>query len=550
MDKLVVPVKTESIGLILDYIENALISLKFKRKEINDALLISEETVIKFIENSDGGDFHVSIKTMLKKCKIIISAPGKEFQINSFDIGLDLENISDDRESESAIRKLLLDSYSNKIKYVNRGKYNFVQISAGSQEHLLTVATMLIFLVAALTGLLLKTVLSESTCVNIDSYLLVPIETVFINSLKLTVAPMVFLSILSNMAKYSSIRSSSKVNIKVISLCVLTSVFAVCTGFFLFKLFNPGVAGELSEFVGRVGGTSIGINNAKDAINTLVNTVPDNFIEPFLNVDSLQLIFIALVCGIALGRAGEYSKTLNSAVQAFETLSYKVSEILNKMVPFVVFFSTVSLVFNTEMHTILSLLQMLLTLLAALLTMFVMYLVMIAVFARISPIQFLKKYAPTMKATFFAGSAMSMMSKTMSCCKNKLGISEKVYSFSIPFGAMANMDGNCIYLTVASLFIAKMCGVEVFNAGFLPLLFSIVVLSMGASIAPGSVLICMSVLLNQLNISTTAICIILGINAIIEMVLAVTDTLGDVAVSLVVAKSENLLNTKIFNSKR
>lgn len=550
MEKLVVPVKSESIGLILDYIENTLISLKFKRKEINDALLISEETIIKLIENSDGGDFHVSIKNKLKKCTIAISAPGKEFQINSFDIGLDLENIGDDRESESAIRKLLLDSYSNKIKYVNREKYNFVQISAGSQEHLLTVATMLVFLIAALTGLLLKSVLSESTCINIDTYLLVPIETIFINSLKLTVAPMVFLSILSNMAKYSSIRSSSKISIKVIGLCILTSVFAVFTGFFSFKLFSPGVAGELSEFVGKVGKASIGISSAKDAVDTIVNTVPDNFIEPFLNVDSLQLIFIALVCGIALGRAGEYSKTLNSAVQAFETLSYKVSEILYKMVPFVVFFSTISLIFNTNLHTIMSLLKMILTLLAAFLTMFILYLVMIAVFARINPIHFLKKYAPTMKATFFAGSAMSMLSKTMGCCKNKLGISEKVYSFAIPFGAMANMDGNCIYLTVASLFMAKMCGVEVFNAGFLPLLFSIVVLSMGASIAPGSVLICMSVLLNQLNISTTAICIILGVNAIVEMVLAVSDTFGDVAVSLIVAKSEKLLNTEIYNSKR
>ena len=550
MEKFIVPVEFESIGLILDYIENTLISLKFKRKEINDALLISEETIIKLIENSDGGDFHVNIKNKLKKCTIAISAPGKEFQINSFDIGLDLENIGDDRESESAIRKLLLDSYSNKIKYVNREKYNFVQISAGSQEHILTVATILVFLVAALTGLMLKSVLSESACINLDTYLLVPIETIFINSLKLTVAPMVFLSILSNMAKYSSIRSSSKISFKVICLCILTSVFAVCTGFFSFRLFSPGVSGELSEFVGKVGSTSIGINSVKDAVDTIVNTVPDNFIEPFLNVDSLQLIFIALVCGIALGRAGEYSKTLSSAVQAFETLSYKVSEILNKAVPFVVFFSTVSLVFNTSLHTVLSLLKMMLTLLAAFLAMFVLYLVMIAVLARINPFRFLKKCAPTMKATFFAGSAISMLSKTMNCCKNKLGISEKVYSFAIPFGAMANMDGNCIYLTIASLFRAIMCGVEVFSAGFLPLLFSIVVLSMGASIAPGSVLICMSVLLNQLNISTTAICVILGANAFVEMILAVSDTFGDIAISLIVAKNEKLLNTEIYNSKR
>ena len=144
---------------------------------------------------------------------------------------------------------------------------------------------------------------------------------------------------------------------------------------------------------------------------------------------------------------------------------------------------------------------------------------------------------------------MAAISKTIRTCKNSLGISPKVCSFSIPFGAIVNVDGNCIYLAVSGLFLARLCGVDIFGTNLIPIMFTVLILSLGAPIAPGTVNICLAVLLGQMGVSLSAISLIIGINGIAEMLLSASNVVGDVAVSLAVAKSENLLNTEVFNSK-
>ena len=154
-----------------------------------------------------------------------------------------------------------------------------------------------------------------------------------------------------------------------------------------------------------------------------------------------------------------------------------------------------------------------------------------------------------MKETFILGSGISALPKTMRCCKNALGISSKVYSFSIPFGANFNMDGNCIYLSIASLFIARLCGMQLAGSEVLPLIFTVFILSIGAPIAPGTAIVCLTVILNQMGASLNAVSVLFGVNAVIEMLMGMSNTVGDVALSLAIARSENLLNTDVFNAK-
>ena len=102
---------------------------------------------------------------------------------------------------------------------------------------------------------------------------------------------------------------------------------------------------------------------------------------------------------------------------------------------------------------------------------------------------------------------------------------------------------------MAGLFIARICGVDFFGTQLIPIMLTVFILSLGAPIAPGTVNICLAVLLGQMGVSLSAISIIIGINAIAEMMLAASNVIGDVAVSLAVAKSENLLDTGVFNAK-
>jgi Na+/H+-dicarboxylate symporter len=134
----------------------------------------------------------------------------------------------------------------------------------------------------------------------------------------------------------------------------------------------------------------------------------------------------------------------------------------------------------------------------------------------------------------------------MQACGKKLGISASVYSLSIPLGATINMDGTCIHLAVFSLALAKVYGVDISGAAILSLVVSIIVLSMGAPGIPGSGLICLSVLLTQIGVPIEAIGIVMGVDSLAGMFRTMSNCLGDVAITTVVAKSEKKIDMDIY----
>ena len=136
----------------------------------------------------------------------------------------------------------------------------------------------------------------------------------------------------------------------------------------------------------------------------------------------------------------------------------------------------------------------------------------------------------------------------MDACEKKLGISRNVYSLSIPLGATLNMDGTCVYLAVFALALAKVFGVSIPGGALISVAISIVVLSIGAPGVAGSGLICLSVLLTQLNVPIEALGLVMGIDAFVGMFRCMSNCLGDVAVSAIVAKSEKEINLDVYNS--
>lgn len=547
MAKLVVNADMQGLSAALDYIESMLQSQRLGHKDIQNAMLLSEEVMVQLIAHApEGGTFHIHVRKRLRLSYITISAPGQEFDLHTVNVEADLSGSGLDRSNENTIRSMLFKAYESRLVYSRKGKYNFVRITAGQPERELAKRTLTAFAAAFIVGTILHFLLSDAAIKTISDYLLTPVQEIFIRSLTLVCAPTVFFSIVSSIVRFSGFSDPGNVSAKVFIGYTATSIVAVFIGLGIFKLIEPGTAGILAQ--SGLAGIVKGDTAADTIVNTVINIVPTDIVTPFLNADTIQLIFLAVFCGLALGRSGGYSSTLRIVSDALDTLFSRIHELLSNLVPTAVFFSTVSIIVNNGVRLFAEVLHMLGTVLIALVVMVLLYLLTVLLFG-LNPITFLRKYAPTMWSTFLLGSGFAAIPRTIRCCKNSLGISPKVYNFSIPFGAIANMDGNCIYLTVAGLFLAKLCGVEILGSGILTLVLTVVILSIGAPIAAGSVLLCLMVLLKQMNISPEAISLLLAVNACIEMLLAVSNTIGDVAITLTVAKSEKLLDIDVYRAK-
>ena len=216
--------------------------------------------------------------------------------------------------------------------------------------------------------------------------------------------------------------------------------------------------------------------------------------------------------------------------------------------PIAVFCSIMSMMITMGVGTILSVLKMFGTFLLGLLAMMVLYCALMLLFGRMNPLPFVKKYVPSMIQVFSLASSNASIPVNMEACEKKVGISKKIYSLSIPMGATLNMDGTCVHLAIFALALAKTYGVEISGGAMISMIISIIVLSMGAPGIPGSGLICLSVLLTQIGVPVEAIGLVMGIDTLCGMFRCMSNCLGDVAVSTIVARSEKELDMEVYRS--
>ena len=538
-----------SIKQGLDIIEEQLTKYKLKQKDITKAMLAAEELMVSLLEHSNGtGHLQLSIRKILGDITIDISVPGQAYEFSqSLEFGVPLDSDEISLETETTIRNIILKSFVNDIKYRNHRGSNMAHITVIKSSRALLYRTMLAMLLAILAGVILKSIAPSSFNGLLDENLLTPVKTMFMNALKMIVTPVVFFSIVSCIGQFGNLSEMGKIGGKVVSFYIFTTFLATGIGIGTYFLFQPGKNTVINSAIADA--SSITSQELTVSLkDTIVNIVPSNIVKPFLEADMLQLIFIAVLCGIAVGLIGNYSKLLTDIFEACNELFLKITVLLVKFMPIAAFCSILSMILSTGTETLMSVLSMLGTFVIALLIMMTVYCLLMIVLARLNPVPFLKKYTPTMLQVFSMASSNAALPLNMEVCKTKLGISPKVYSLALPLGATINMDGTCIYLGIFALSLAQMYGVEITSANLVSIIISIIVLSIGAPGVPGSGMICLSVLLTQLGVPVEAVGLVMGIDPLIGILRCMSNCLGDVVASTVVAKNEKILNMDIYNN--
>ena len=546
------PVDKDGVIDAVQFIDDFLTAAGIKRKEFIRARLVAEEAITALASNADeGSNIHVHVRSFLGTVTMNISSHGKQFNpIHHMNVGDELDSNDDDIDSttQDTMRGIILNAMSEGLKYSHKDGINRLSMTAVKSRHRFLFATLGSMLVAILAGILLSNFAGSTFNDGLNEYVLTPVKTMYMNALKMCVAPVVFFSIIACVVQFTDLSELGRIGGKVFASYLLTTVLAVGVGLGIYFLFQPGDAGIAA---GTIADASSITSQKMDVslLGTLISVVPNNVIQPFLDSNMLQLIFMAILGGIAVGLIGKHSQILRDILMACNDLFLKITTLIIRVMPIAVFCSICSMILSLGLNTMVSVLGMLGVFLLGLLCMMVVYCLLMMSLGHISPIPFLKKYVPTMLQVLSMASSNASIPLNMDACKTKLGISSRVYSLSIPLGATINMDGTCIHLAIFSLALAKVYGVEISGAAILSLIVSIIVLSMGAPGIPGSGLICLSVLLTQIGVPVEAIGIVMGIDSLAGMFRTASNCLGDVAVTTIVAKSEGLLDMEMYKAK-
>ena len=334
--------------------------------------------------------------------------------------------------------------------------------------------------------------------------LITPIFNTFMGLLTAIAGPMIFLSVVWGVYSIGDTATLSKIGKRMILRFLLISfLLALLAGAAMLPFFPlTGSGGSSFDF--------------SQLLQMVLDIVPGNFFTPFTQANPLQIIFVAVVIGLAMLVLGAKVSSVASFVEQSNSVIQLIMEAVSGMIPFFVFGSIFNMILSGSFSTLLQSSKLLPIMLLGHVLVCAVYLLLVCVRKRVSLPIFVKKVAPTFLIGLSTASSAAAYSTNVECCEKQLGIDRQIINFGIPLGQVVFMPGAAVIFLAAGLCMAEVYGVPISPAWLISALLITVVLAVAAPPVPGGGLTCYTMLFLQLNIPAEAVAITIALNVILE----------------------------------
>jgi Na+/H+-dicarboxylate symporter len=367
---------------------------------------------------------------------------------------------------------------------------------------------------------------------------------IFVSSLKVLVVPLVFISLVCGTCQLQGQSSLGRLSLKAIGLYLLTTAIAISIAIFVAELLQPGIGIEMSTAADFTAPASQPLSQV------FINIFPNNPVKAMAEGNMLQVIVFAILIGLAIGHSGVKGERLSQHFNDWNEIMMILVTLLMKLAPYGVFCLLFSLFAKQGLGVIGDLaLYMVTVLLVLAIHALGVYPLLLKTFSGLDPIIFLRKMRNTQLFAFSTASSSATIPVTLRAVEQRLGVSNRVASFTIPLGATINMDGTAIMQGVATVFIAQAFGLDLGLMDYLLVIMTATLASVGTAGVPGVGLVTLAMVLQQVGLPVEGIALIIGVDRILDMVRTAVNVTGDASVSCIVAKSENALDEIIFNDR-
>ncbi len=401
-------------------------------------------------------------------------------------------------------------------------------------------------LVGSLINLLMhSTGISETFMMIISDFLVGGlfdlVGRIFVASLKLLVVPLVLVSLICGSSSLGDSARMGPIAVKTLGFYMATTAIAVSVALLFAVLVGPGTHVALESTA------SFEAKVPPPLVDVLVDIFPSNPVRAMADGKMLQIIVFALLFGYAISHAGEQGRRIASFFRDMEAVIMKMVGILMALAPYGVFALLAKLFSTMGIGAILDLAAYFFTVLVVLLFHgLVVYSLLLKTVAGLSPRILISKMRSVWAFAFSTASSGATLPITLRTVERRMGVHNSVAGFTIPLGATINMDGTAIMQGVATVFIAQVYGVDLTFTSFIVVILTATLASIGTAAVPGVGLITLALVLEQAGLPVEGIALIIGVDRLLDMVRTAVNVTGDATVSLIVARSENQFDERVF----
>jgi len=359
------------------------------------------------------------------------------------------------------------------------------------------------------------------------------VGTMWIKMMKIALAPIVLVMISKSIGEQNNGKKIGFVAVAIMIYYVCTTFIASLIGIGAASITKAGVG-----FTGLGGVEEAGLEATEMSIESFgLNLIPDNLLKPLVDMTMLQVLVLGVIigCAILIMPQGDTKKSILKGLDAMQALLNGILNIGMRFAPIGIFCSMAALIGVHGGEILGSLAGFLGTMVLGMIgQIIIVYCLVVMIFAKQNPIVFIKRMIPSLIVALTTSSSVLCVPNNLKVCK-EYDIDDEISNFTIPLGAVFNLDGAAIFFPCVILFAAQAFGKPL---GFGTLLYmavmGTVIASSGGGIVGGSLVKAM-VLCDMFGVPSTVITLITSIYVILDALITGVNIFGDTAGTLMIA---------------
>lgn len=371
-----------------------------------------------------------------------------------------------------------------------------------------------------------------------------PLGDGFIRLIRMTIAPIVFGTVVVGMARVGDLRSVGRIGVKAVLYFETVSNVAVVIGLVVINVLKPGVGiNATPETLDGVAVAAYASAGKKlSTVDFLLNVIPATVVDAFAKGEILQVLFFGVLFGTAVLHLGERGRALTSVIDQFTQGMFGVVGIVMRAAPLGAFGAMAFTIGQYGIGTLLSLGTLMATFYVTCLIFVLVVLGGVAAWAGFSIVKFLRYIKEEILIVLGTSSSESVLPRMMAKLEH-LGCGKSLVGLVMPAGYSFNLDGTAIYMAMAAIFVAQATNTSLTLTEQLGLLAVLMLTSNGAAAVTGGGFVTLAATLAAVpTVPVAGLALIVGIDRFMSEARAITNLIGNGVGTVVIARLDGSLD--------
>ena len=371
-----------------------------------------------------------------------------------------------------------------------------------------------------------------------------PLGDAFIKLVKMIIAPVIFLTLVTGIAGMTELRSVGRVAGKAFAYFLFFSTLALIVGLIVANTVQPGAGMNVDPATLNTGAVEGYVAKAHESgiVEFLMSIIPTTLVSALTGDQLLPVLLVAILFGIALSMVGEPAAPVRDMLERVGLVVFKLVGILMRAAPVGAFGAMAFTIGKYGIESLANLAGLVATFYLTSLIFVVVVLGIVAKLAGFSIFKLIRYLRAELLLVLGTSSSESALPSLMDKME-RAGCEKSVVGLVVPTGYSFNLDGTNIYMTLAALFIAQACNVDLTLGDQIALLLIAMISSKGAAGVTGAGFITLAATLSIVpSVPVAGMALILGIDRFMSECRSLTNFIGNAVATVVVARWDNALD--------